>query len=310
MRQGVFQDLHPFGKLMLIVFLMGSCYLVIFFITALLAVPFFDMTFSGIIDYFRIGDYHEQKGMVSFFQITYSAGLFLIPALLAGLLIHGKSLEYLSARKSPAIFTTVIIILLMIVSIPVINFLVEFNMKLSLPEWLSGLEERIKEAEMDSEEMMDMFLSATSVCGFLINLLMIAIVPAIGEELLFRGVIQRLFTEWFRNHHASILITAALFSFMHFQFLGFLPRLFLGILFGYLMVWTGSVWTPVWAHFVNNTLAVVFFFLYNKGLIHYDLDTVGSNRDTIIYTAASTLLLFILMSGIYISEKRGRLADS
>ena len=304
MRQGVFHDSHPFGKLLLVVFLMGSCYLVIFFITALLAVPFFGMTFSGIIDFIRVGDYNGQAGMVSFFQITYSAGLFLIPALLAGLLIHGKSLEYLSARQSPAIFTIIIIILLMIAAIPAINFLVEVNMNISLPQWLSGLDERIKEAEMNAEEMMDMFMSTTSIHGFLLNLLMIAIVPAIGEELLFRGVIQRIFTEWLRNYHAAILITAALFSFMHFQFLGFIPRLFLGILFGYLMVWSGSVWAPVLAHFVNNTLAVVFFFLYHKDLIHYELDTVGSNRDTIIYTAVSTLLILILLSSIYIREAR------
>jgi len=304
MRQGAFQDSHPFMKLMLTIFLMGSSYLIIFFITALLAIPLFDVTFSGVINFFRIGDYTEQTGMVSFFQITYSAGLFLIPALLAGFLIQGQTLEYLSAKKSLAIFTTVLIILLMIAAIPFINLLVELNMNLSLPERISGLEERIRKAEMEAEEMMNIFLSVTSFRGFLVNLLMISIIPAIGEELLFRGVFQRLLTEWLRNHHVAIIITAALFSFMHFQFLGFLPRLFLGILFGYLMVWTGTVWAPVLAHFVNNTLAVVFFYLYHRGLIHYNLDTVGSGRDTVLYAALSTFLLFIMLSGIYIREVR------
>jgi len=304
MKQGVFQYSHPFEKLLVTLLLMGSSYLIIFFITALLAIPLFGITFSGIIEFFREGDYSEQIWMTSFFQITYSAGLFLIPALLTGFLIQGKSLEYLSAKKYPAFFTLVLIILLMIVAIPLINFLVEFNVSLSLPERLSGLEERIRKAETDAEEMMDMFLSETSFYGLLINLLMISIIPAIGEEFFFRGVVQRLLTEWFRNYHGAILITAVLFSFMHFQFLGFLPRIFLGVLFGYLFVWTGSIWAPVMAHFVNNTLAVVFFYLYNKGLIKCGLDSVGSNQETIIYTLVSVFLMLILLAGIYIKEMR------
>ena len=304
MRQGIFEDAHPFSKLLLTIFLMGSCYLVVFFITALFAIPLFNMTFSGVIDFFKIGDYNGHTGMVFFFQVTYSAGLFLFPALLAGFLIQGRSLVYLSATKSPALFTAMLIVLLMLVAIPVINLLVKLNMDLSLPEKLSGLEERINKAEEEAEEMMNTFLSVTSLGGLLMNLLMISIIPAIGEEFLFRGIIQKLFTDWFRNYHVAILITAAIFSFLHFQFLGFLPRLFLGILFGYLMVWTGSVWAPVLAHFVNNSLAVVYFYLYNKGLFHYNLDTVGSTRDTFIHAAISIVLLVIFMGGIYKREVR------
>ena len=284
MKYALFQDLKPFGKLVMTFFLMGSCYLVIFILTILVAIPVFGMTLSEIIEMFRTGDFARHINLVSFFQITYSAGLFLIPALLAGFLFYGNSLEYLSAKKMPVPLTMILSVLVVLGAVPLINFLAEFNMNLSLPEKLSGLEERIRETEAEAEELMNLFLSDTTISRFLINLFMIAVVPAIGEEFFFRGIMQRIFTEWFRNRHVGIIIAAILFSFMHFQFLGFIPRILLGILFGYMLVWTGSIWVPVLAHFVNNAIAVTFYFLFNRGLISEELDTIGSDKESVLYT--------------------------
>lgn len=285
-------------------FLMGSCYLVIFILTLLVAVPVFRMTFNEIIEMFRTGNFANHINLVSFFQITYSAGLFLIPALLAGFLFYGNSLEYLSANKIPVSLTIVLSVLVVLGAVPLINFLAELNMNLSLPEKLSGLEERIRETEAESEELMNLFLSDTTITRFLINLLMIAVIPAIGEEFFFRGIMQRIFIEWFRNQHAGIIISAILFSFMHFQFLGFIPRILLGILFGYMLVWTGSIWVPVVAHFVNNAIAVTFYFLFNRGLISGELNTIGSDKESILYTISSSIFLVLIMGSIYFVGKR------
>jgi uncharacterized protein len=304
MNYALFQDSKPFGKLVMSFFLMGSCYLVIFILTIIIAIPVFGMSFSDIIEMFRTGDFANHINLVSFFQITYSAGLFLIPALLAGFLFYGNSLEYLSAKKMPVPLTMILSILVVLGAIPLINFLSEFNMNLSLPEKLSGLEMRIHETEKEAEELMNLFLSDTSIVRFLINLFMIAVVPAIGEEFFFRGIIQRIFTEWFRNHHLGIIIAAILFSFMHFQFLGFIPRILLGILFGYLLVWTGSIWVPVLAHFINNAIAVTFYFLLNRGLIGEELNTIGSDKDSLIYTLSSCIFLILIMGSIFIVGKR------
>ena len=92
-----------------------------------------------------------------------------------------------------------------------------------------------------------------------------AILPAIGEELLFRGVFQRLLTEWTRNIHWGIILAALLFSFFHFEFYGFLPRFLLGVFFGYLFVWTSSIWVPILAHFTNNFIIVVYSFYQATG---------------------------------------------
>jgi CAAX protease family protein len=304
MRYALFQDLKPFGKLVMSFFLMGSCYLIIFVLTLLISVPVFRMTFGEIIEMFRTGDFADHINLISFFQITYSAGLFLIPALLAGYLFYGNGLEYLSARKIPVPLTMMFSILVVLGAIPLINFLAEFNMNLSLPEKLSGLEVRIRETEAETEKLMNLFLADTTITRFLINMFMIGVIPAIGEEFFFRGLIQRIFSEWFRNHHLGIMISSILFSFMHFQFLGFIPRILLGLLFGYMLVWTGSIWVPVMAHFVNNSIAVTFYFLFNRGLISGELNTIGSDKESVIYTIFSSIFLILIMGGIYFAEKR------
>jgi membrane protease YdiL (CAAX protease family) len=304
MKYALFRDLNPFGKLIMTFFLMGSSYLVIFILTTLLAIPIYGLTLSEIIEIFRTGDFADNINMLSFFQITYSAGLFLIPAILAGILFYGNSLEYLSARGRPFGLTLILSVMVVLVAVPLINFLAEFNMNISLPEKLAGLEQRIRETETEAEELMNIFLSDTTISRFLINLLMIAVVPAFGEEFFFRGVLQRLFTEWFRNRHAGIIVSAILFSFMHFQFLGFIPRILLGVLFSYMLVWSGSMWVPVLAHFVNNAIAVTFYFLLNRGLISGELNTIGSDKETILYAIASSFFLALIMGGIYLVEKR------
>jgi len=299
-----FRDLKPFGKLIMTFFLMGGCYLIIFILTFLVAMPLFGKNLSELIEVFTSGDFKNEINLLSFFQVTYSMGLFLIPALLAGFLFSGKSLEYLSGKVRPLGITIILAVLLILGSVPVINFLAEFNMNISLPDKLSGLETRIRETESEAEKLMDLFLSDTSISRFIINLFMIAVIPAFGEEFFFRGVLQRIFTELFRNKHVAIIIGAVLFSFMHLQFLGFIPRILLGALFGYMLVWTGSIWVPVIAHFVNNAIAVSFYFFYNKGLIGDNLNTIGSDKDSIIYTISSILFITIIMGAIWLVERR------
>ena len=132
---------------------------------------------------------------------------------------------------------------------------------------------------------------------------MIAIIPAIGEELLFRGVIQRLFINWTKNAHWGILITSILFSALHMQFFGFFPRMMLGILFGYLFLWSGSLWLPILCHFINNGSAVVYVYLEQRGLMGFSSDTLGAeNQDMLITIACS-----IAISGLlYLIYKKGK----
>ena len=100
-----------------------------------------------------------------------------------------------------------------------------------------------------------------------VNLIIVALLAAVGEELLFRGSMQNIFLEWTKNKHAAVWITAVLFSALHAQFYGFLPRMLLGVVLGYLYIWSGSLWLSMLFHFLNNGLAVLFSYLIAKGTI-------------------------------------------
>ena len=97
-----------------------------------------------------------------------------------------------------------------------------------------------------------------------------------------------------KSTHWGIWISAILFSAMHMQFYGFVPRLLLGALFGYLLVWSGSIWLPFIGHFINNALAVIAMFLMNNGLINSDIEEYGSTQSS-YYAAILSLMLVVFL---------------
>ena len=176
--------------------------------------------------------------------------------------------------NTPWYFFILIGIILMFVSLPVTNQLTRWNEAMSLGGAFAKLEEYLKTMEEMAAATTDKMLNADSIGGLLLNLLVIALIPAIGEELTFRGVLQQGLTRKM-NPHAAIILSAAIFSFIHFQFYGFLPRMFLGILLGYMFYVSGSLWTSITMHFVNNGTAVLLYYLNNKGVINIDADHFG-----------------------------------
>ena len=125
---------------------------------------------------------------------------------------------------------------------------------------------------------------------------MIAILPAVGEELVFRGLIQRHLNEWFRNGHLAVLVTSVIFSLVHFQVYSFLPRFFLGLLLGYMMLYGRSVWYPIIAHFINNAIGVVFYYLYFRDQAGTAIEDIGT-QDMMPITA---LFSFLLVAGMMV----------
>jgi hypothetical protein len=160
----------------------------------------------------------------------------------------------LHIRQKPTIWLYVGI--LVIVISPLIYWIYGINQQMELPEAWSALEASMKTTEEESEKTIKLLLSATGTQAFLINILVIAILPALGEELLFRGVLQNIFRGLFNNPHIAIWLGAILFSALHMQWYGFLPRLLLGAMFGYIYFWSGSIMLSIFAHFINNGAAV------------------------------------------------------
>jgi len=189
----------------------------------------------------------------------------------------------------------VLAIFITIFALPFINFTGELNSRMELPQWLSGVESWMKNAEENVALLTEAFLKVDTTWELIFNLFMIAFLPAIGEELLFRGVIQKIFTGWTKNHHWGIWITAILFSALHIQFYGFIPRMLLGVLFGYLLIWSGSIWLPVIAHFVNNGFAVLAIHFINKNLLDPKVENIGSTPDSYYTALISFVMVCVLL---------------
>lgn len=222
--------------------------------------------------------------------ITTGLGMFLIPAILATVLFNEHPRSFLNLNK-PGWNIIILTIATIFAAIPVINVLLVFNSNMILPEFLAPVEQWMKDSEEQAARITESFLVMNSTSDLIYNLFIIALLPALGEEFLFRGVLQRLFKELTGNVHWAILITAALFSAVHMQFYGFLPRMFLGILFGYLLIWSGSIWVPVIAHLINNATAVIFSFFASRNELPFNQDTIGTEEGDIPMAIVSVVLI-------------------
>ena len=166
-------------------------------------------------------------------------------------------------------------VVLMFISLPVTNQLTRWNEAMSFGGVFEKLEEYLKMLEETAAATTEKMLNVDTIGGLLLNLLVIALIPAVGEELTFRGVLQQGLMRRVKSPHVAILLSAAIFSFIHFQFYGFLPRMFLGILLGYMFYITGSLWASIAMHFVNNGTAVVVYYLNHKGVVNVDVEHFG-----------------------------------
>ncbi|MDO5315552.1 MAG: CPBP family intramembrane metalloprotease [bacterium] len=196
-------------------------------------------------------------------------------------------------RLSSPWWLIIVAVALMIVSIPVTTTLTTWNEGMHLGGAFSGIEKWMKELEETAQALTDKMTNVDTIGGLLLNLLVIALIPAVGEEMTFRGVIQQSLTRRM-NPHIAIILSAAIFSFFHFQFFGFFPRLFLGILLGYMFYITGSLWTSILMHFVNNGAAVTLYYLGNIGVIE-DAEHWGETQNAWIIVASAVMTLGLII---------------
>lgn len=241
---------------------------------------------------------------MKFLQLVNAIGLFIVPSLLFAFLIHKKGNSYLKCNSGSNVILFLIIPLLMLASQPIINLSAEINKNLQLPDFLKSLEIWMQRSENNAEVITQAFLAGTDINTYLFNLFLIAVIPAIGEELMFRGVFQRILNDWTKNIHIAIWISAILFSAMHMQFYGFLPRMLMGALFGYIFYWSGSLWIPILAHFINNALAVSLHYLMNKGFKIDFLEKIGTGNNALFFVACSAVIIILLLLQFYFLRKK------
>ncbi len=237
--------------------------------------------------------------LLKFFQILQTLGMFILPPLVLAIFLDDKPLQFLKLNIKPSWIMIGIVSLIILVGSPLIEWISIVNQHLVLPSWMSSIEDWMRNSENQAIQITEAFLSTKSISGLLGNLFIVAVLPAIGEELLFRGLLQKLIKDLTRNSHLAIWITAALFSALHLQFFGFLPRMLLGALFGYLLEWTGTLWLPIIAHFINNAAGVITFFVTGTGLEPDKADAPIFGDSSFIYAILSGVALWLLLRYLY-----------
>ena len=229
-------------------------------------------------------------------------GLFLTPAILLAI-TEGKKPSQFYGLKMPKTNSLLIVMLIMAVSMPAMGFVNEHNQQMQLPTFLKGIESWMRKMEDEGMVTTMAILKMNSIGGLIINLIVIAVVPAICEEFIFRGGLQRTLLRLFKNTHVAIWTSAIIFSAIHFQFFGFFPRLLLGAAFGYIYFWTGSIWYAVFAHFLNNGFAVAMSFYFQKNNLPMNQDeNMSISWFVSLISAILTIALFKFLKDNSVKE--------
>ncbi len=293
----ILQNQPPALKLLyFLLILTGSLFLVNIF-GLVLAFPIFGRSFLESLSQGYDFSNPDVISKLKYLQIVNQFALFIVPSLVFTLFAGNKIFTYVRIKRNISPVFLMFALSVVIVGLPFINWIGEVNARMSFPQVFSNIEQWMKSSEAQAAEVTTAFLNTPSIWGFVVNMLMIAILPALGEELFFRGVLQRIFKEWFKNIHVAVFVTAFIFSAIHIQFYGFIPRFLLGIYLGYIFYWSGNLWIPILIHFLNNGLAVCVAFLSAKGLLKANFDTFGRSDDTfvIVFSAIVVSLLVFLL---------------
>lgn len=235
---------------------------------------------KGIIALFGVTDEVVEIKIMQFFQ---AMGMFVVAALTLAFLVTKNMREYLSLNVKPGHVVIVLTMVSVWLSMPLVNFIGEWNASMTLPDSMNWLEAEMRSLEEEAEKLTLKLLVTDSFFHFSLNIIIMALLPAVGEELFFRGVLQKSLENSVRNAHVAIWITAAVFSFVHFQFFGFVPRLLLGAYLGYLLYWSRSIIVPMVAHFVNNATIVILYYVYSDDAKKLEeIENVGGDDNSIL----------------------------
>jgi membrane protease YdiL (CAAX protease family) len=235
--------------------------------------------------------YISSLAQVGFFGLTAFECAFLFS--------EKKPANYLQLNAGVSVLNCLFLILIAILSLPILSHIIAWNEGIKLPQFMSSIETWMRGKEDATAELTSILLSGKSIKILFINLAVIAVIPAVCEEFLFRGCIITWLKKQFCNKHIAIFLSALLFSAIHLQFYGFVPRFLLGLYLGYLFIWTGSLWACVIAHFINNAMTVVVAYLYNNQLINTEYQQFGNVEDnylliglSVLFTSACIFLLY------------------
>lgn len=221
--------------------------------------------------------------------------VFIIPSLVYARVISHNPFKVLALNQGIDIKQIIGIVMVFAIGLPALNQIISWNESMHLPESMSAIENSIRAMENQAMKATEVLLSTQTITGMLMGVIVIGIITGFAEELFFRGAIQRTMTQNGVNHHFAIWVTAFIFSTVHFQFFGFVPRLLLGAFFGYLLFWSESIWLSALGHALNNSIAVVTAWLLKVNLADSNIEKFGVSDAGVPFIALCSALLLILL---------------
>jgi len=225
---------------------------------------------SILVGKFCFGFETNSREYIYIVQTINSFGIFFVPALLFSFYTTRGWYTFSLANKSVSWKLICLVVVLSLLLLPVITILGHINEQIALPESMQKIETWMREMEENSKTVIKLLTSNSTILLLLLNIFAMALLPAIFEEFLIRGTIQPFFTKWFANKHIAILVMAFIFSAIHMQFYGFIPRFILGIYLGYLWFWGKSLWLPVIAHFLHNAVSLILDYAEQQNWLDLD----------------------------------------
>lgn len=244
---------------------------------------------------------------VRFLQATLqSIFAFILPACVAMRLESGKPLKALGLERGTSIAALLAVAALWTISLPAMNQIIFWNAGMHLPDTFHAIEESWRRMEEQNASFTAQLMSGTSVADLLTGILVVGCLTGLGEELFFRGAFQGSLTHCGVGRNVAVWTAAVVFSLMHFQMFGFVPRLLMGLWFGYLYLWSGSIWLSTAAHALNNSMCVLMAWLANRsaaaasaaaGAARANLsgaDSIGVAETGIPWLALASALVFTL----------------
>ena len=256
------------------------------YIIALASIPLvFQIPFSALMGVLNMDSGLEiTPAVLKYVQLILATFVFIVPANAYSYLFSDNTFVFFEFKK-PSLVFLFFAALLWLFTLPIISFLADINNKIAFPTSFAGLENSFRLAEARAENATRFLLNITSLSGLMVNLLVIAVVAAIAEELIFRGIIQKLLFEQSKNIHLAIWLTALVFSLFHLQFFAIIPRIVLGAALGYTFYWSKSIWVPIFFHFINNASIVLASYLYQQKVITTDPNEITFFPISVLFVA-------------------------
>ncbi len=249
----------------------------------------------------------DQAAYYRILQSFGSVGTFMLPPLFFSYLSERKWFSYNRMNRAPGYTMSNIVIVMSLVLLPIVWILADWNEGWKLPEVLAGLDEWMRRMDEQNSELVKLMSRDSRIGILLINIFVMAVLPAVGEELMFRGTIQPFLQKWAKSPHWAIWITAVIFSAIHFQISGFIPRMLIGAYLGYLCFWSGSLWLPILAHFMHNSMSILTDFVMSRR--GFDVDNLNYT-DIHGWKYILGVAIILAIGGIYLLWKNRRIPEN